>query len=79
MLLSFPKTTYNAALIFSAKYKLLAKYNFKSLYIQDKKGRSKTFRRLKATFANFLNAFINLLIDYPLINIAITIKPLKTS
>jgi len=79
MLLSFPKTTCNAASIFSIKYKLLAKYNFKSLYIRDIKGICKTFRSLKATFANFLNASLALLIDNPLINNAITIKPLKTA
>ncbi len=43
MSLSFLKTAYNTALIFSTKYRLLAKYDFKSSYIQDRKGISKTF------------------------------------
>jgi hypothetical protein len=79
MLLSFPKTACNTASIFSAKYKPSIKYDFKSSYIRDRKERSKTFRRLKATFANFSNASIDSLIDYPLMNITITIKPLRTN
>jgi len=78
MLLSFPKTTFNVALIFSTKYKLLAKYDFISLYIRDIKRIYKTFRGLKATFTNFLNTSLALLINNPLINSAITIKPPKT-
>jgi hypothetical protein len=75
MLLSFPKTAFNIASIFSARYRPLAKYDFVSLYIQDIKGIYKTFRGLKATFINFLNTSLALLIDNPLINSAITIKP----
>jgi hypothetical protein len=75
MLLSFLKTAFNAASIFSARYRPLAKYDFASLYIRDIKGICKTFQGLKVTFANFLNTSLALLIDNPLINSIITIKP----
>jgi hypothetical protein len=75
--LLIPKTFFKTALIFSAKYRPLAKYVFKSLCIQDKKRILRTFRGLKASFVNFLKVFVDFLIDQPLINIAITIRHLE--
>lgn len=62
------------ALIFSIRYRLLAKYDFKSSYIWDIKEIYKTFRGLKATFTKFSNASLALLINNSLINSAIIIK-----
>jgi hypothetical protein len=51
ILLSVPKTSFKAASIFSAGYMPSAKYDFKSSCTRDRKGISRTFRRLKASFA----------------------------
>jgi hypothetical protein len=75
ILLSIPKTFFKAASIFSAGYRLSAKYVFKSLCTQDRNRILRTFWGLKASFANFLKVFVDSLIDQPLINMAIMIRP----
>jgi hypothetical protein len=63
ILLLIPKTSFKAASIFSAGYRPLAKYVFKSSCTRDRKGILRTFRGLKVTFANFSKVFIDYSID----------------